>query len=74
MAAGFTFVLTSLSRYGEGDEGFYSYLYQMNAQFNRTIWVTEYADTSLNDTGMFFLSFPFCTLSDLSCRGIVVYE
>jgi len=37
--------------YGEGVEGFYSYLFQIYSQFgNRTIWVTEYADTSLNDT------------------------
>lgn len=39
-------------RYGEGTGGFYDYLYQMYGEFgNKTIWVTEYADTSLNDTG-----------------------
>ncbi|GAW00151.1 glycoside hydrolase family 128 protein [Lentinula edodes] len=37
--------------YGEGTGGFYDYLYQMYGEFgNKTIWVTEYADTSLNDT------------------------
>ncbi|KAF9071195.1 glycosyl hydrolase catalytic core-domain-containing protein [Rhodocollybia butyracea] len=37
--------------YGEGVEGFYSYLFQLYSQFgNRTIWVTEYADTSLADS------------------------
>jgi len=53
--------------YGEGDEGFYSYLYQMNAQFNRTIWVTEYADTSLNDTEVLsFMNDTMTTMDGIS--------
>lgn len=37
--------------YGAGTAGFYDYLYQLHGQFpNLPIWVTEYADTSLNDT------------------------
>ncbi|KAF5330263.1 hypothetical protein D9758_014448 [Tetrapyrgos nigripes] len=37
--------------YGEGVEGFYDYMWSIHTEFgNRTIWVTEYADTSLNAT------------------------
>ncbi|THV03872.1 hypothetical protein K435DRAFT_240184 [Dendrothele bispora CBS 962.96] len=37
--------------YGVGVEGFYDYMWQVHSQFgNRTVWVTEYADTSLNET------------------------
>jgi len=37
--------------YGSGSAGFYDYLYQMHGQFPKyPIWVTEYADTSLNET------------------------
>jgi len=38
-------------RYGEGVEGFYDYLFSTHSTFgNITLWVTEYADTSLNAT------------------------
>ncbi|KAK7056933.1 hypothetical protein VNI00_002651 [Paramarasmius palmivorus] len=37
--------------YGQGVEGFYDYLWQMHSKFgNRTIWITEYASTSLNQS------------------------
>ncbi|TFK70460.1 hypothetical protein BDN72DRAFT_540155 [Pluteus cervinus] len=37
--------------YGTGTEGFYNYLWDIHTQFpNKTLWVTEYADTSSNDT------------------------
>ncbi|KAI3616240.1 atrazine chlorohydrolase guanine deaminase [Moniliophthora roreri] len=37
--------------YGQGVAGFYDYLWQMRSKFgNRTIWVTEYASTSLNES------------------------
>ncbi|KAK7469376.1 hypothetical protein VKT23_003851 [Stygiomarasmius scandens] len=37
--------------YGEGVEGFYDYLFSTHSTFgNITLWVTEYADTSLNAT------------------------
>ncbi|KAJ3777952.1 glycosyl hydrolase catalytic core-domain-containing protein [Lentinula raphanica] len=46
-----TFDFLPIHWYGEGVGGFYDYLYQMYGTFgNKTIWVTEYADTSLNDT------------------------
>jgi len=46
-----TFDFLPIHWYGEGVEGFYSYLFQLYSQFgNRTIWVTEYADTSLVDS------------------------
>jgi len=37
--------------YGEGSGGFYDYIWQMHGQFpNYTFWITEYADTSLNQS------------------------
>jgi len=37
--------------YGEGTAGFYDYLWSLRGQYpNMTFWVTEYADTTLNDT------------------------
>ncbi|KAF5344980.1 hypothetical protein D9757_013788 [Collybiopsis confluens] len=46
-----TFDFLPIHWYGEGAAGFYDYLYQMYGEFgNKTIWVTEYADTSLNET------------------------
>ncbi|TFK42023.1 glycosyl hydrolase catalytic core-domain-containing protein [Crucibulum laeve] len=37
--------------YGSGTEGFYSYLWDVHGQFpNMPIWITEYAETSTNDT------------------------
>ncbi|KAJ7781766.1 glycosyl hydrolase catalytic core-domain-containing protein [Mycena maculata] len=36
--------------YGDGTGGFYDYLYALNGQFNKTVWVTEFAETSDNDT------------------------
>jgi hypothetical protein len=37
--------------YGSGTEGFYNYLWEMHGLYpNIPIWVTEYAETSTNDT------------------------
>ncbi|KAF7314484.1 Glycosyl hydrolase 53-domain-containing protein [Mycena kentingensis (nom. inval.)] len=36
--------------YGEGVGGFTDYLYQINGAYNKTIWVTEWAETSNNDS------------------------
>ncbi|KAJ7095733.1 hypothetical protein B0H15DRAFT_68614 [Mycena belliarum] len=37
--------------YGEGTGGFYDYLYQVHGQFpNHTLWITEFAETSSNDS------------------------
>ncbi|KAJ7643986.1 glycosyl hydrolase catalytic core-domain-containing protein [Roridomyces roridus] len=36
--------------YGDGVGGFTDYLYQLHGQFNKTLWVTEWAETSTNDT------------------------
>lgn len=44
-----------ISRYGEGVEGFYSYLFGFHANFPQyPIWITEFAETSGNDTGSSF--------------------
>ncbi|KIK57165.1 glycoside hydrolase family 128 protein [Collybiopsis luxurians FD-317 M1] len=46
-----TFDFLPIHWYGEGVAGFYDYLYQVYGEFgNKTIWVTEFAETSLNDT------------------------
>jgi len=37
--------------YGEGEEGFYNYLWEVHNKYPKLpIWVTEYASTSTNDT------------------------
>ncbi|KAL0581171.1 hypothetical protein V5O48_000861 [Marasmius crinis-equi] len=46
-----TFDFIPVHWYGTGVAGFYDYLWQIHSRFgNRTLWVTEYASTSLNAT------------------------
>jgi hypothetical protein len=53
--------------YGSGTGGFYDYLYQLHGQFpNHTLWVTEYAETSSNDSVVLqFLNDTTTTLDGL---------
>lgn len=56
-----------LPRYGSGTGGFYDYLYQLHGQFpNHTLWVTEFAETSSNDSVVLdFLNETITTLDGL---------
>ncbi|KAJ7486043.1 hypothetical protein B0H11DRAFT_1675329, partial [Mycena galericulata] len=52
--------------YGDGTGGFYDYLYQLSGQFNKTLWVTEFAETSSNDSVVLqFLNDTITTLDGL---------
>jgi len=53
--------------YGTGTGGFYDYLYQLHGQFpNHTLWVTEFAETSTNDSVVLdFLNQTITTLDGL---------
>jgi len=53
--------------YGDGTGGFYDYLYQINGQFpNHTLWITEYAETSSNDSVVLdFMNQTITTLDGL---------
>jgi len=53
--------------YGDGTGGFYDYLYSLHAQFpNQTLWVTEFAETSSNDSVVLdFLNQTTTTLDGL---------
>lgn len=64
---GITPLLLSLLRYGEGTGGFYDYLYQLHGQYpNHTLWVTEFAETSANDSVVLdFMNQTITTLETL---------
>lgn len=48
------FNMLTIFRYGDGVEGFYNYLWQVHGTYpNISLWVTEFASTSLNATGEF---------------------
>jgi len=53
--------------YGDGTGGFYDYLYSIHGQFpNQTLWVTEFAETSSNDSVVLdFLNQTTTTLDGL---------
>ncbi|KAJ7195437.1 glycosyl hydrolase catalytic core-domain-containing protein [Mycena pura] len=53
--------------YGDGTGGFYDYLYQLHGQFpNQTLWITEFAETSSNDSVVLdFLNQTTTTLDGL---------
>jgi len=52
--------------YGDGTGGFMDYIYQVNAQFNKTLWITEFAETSSNDSVvMDFMNSTIATLDGL---------
>ncbi|KAJ7677478.1 glycosyl hydrolase catalytic core-domain-containing protein [Mycena rosella] len=53
--------------YGDGTGGFYDYLYQIHGQFpNHTLWITEFAETSSNDSVVLdFMNQTITTLDGL---------
>ncbi|KAJ7134787.1 glycosyl hydrolase catalytic core-domain-containing protein [Mycena epipterygia] len=57
--------------YGSGTGGFYDYLYQLHGQFpNHTLWVTEFAETSTNDSVVLdFMNATITTLDGLDFVG-----
>ncbi|KAJ6475051.1 glycosyl hydrolase catalytic core-domain-containing protein [Mycena vitilis] len=53
--------------YGSGTGGFYDYIYQVHGQFpNHTLWITEFAETSSNDSVVLdFMNQTITTLDGL---------
>ncbi|KAJ7796176.1 hypothetical protein B0H14DRAFT_82467 [Mycena olivaceomarginata] len=56
--------------YGEGTGGFYDYIYQIHGQYpNHTLWITEYASTTANDSVV--LDFMNTTIAALDTLDFV---